>query len=467
MAAAAVLAAHLRQEQTARTVAIDEPVEDKDATASEADESPILTWSTGRVTLWLKRSGREQLAKVVAAADVDGATLVEMDGAAWEELGVKSALERAKIMAAVKKAAIEEPAAAGNIAPSVTKQDLHSKACHRHEKKMRKHFIDGLSPRTPDGGAEHTAGWMLCMANANRNPAEVKQHCLRFLGMYNVIDLLVFTIDMTYLVTADLSAKGPTGWCGVMVYTLIAMGAFGSGASMVSSTVLYNTVSTISDANMIVFCKLPSTIYFFKFINDYSIFSGFFTMSACFFVLYRVTVEIVLEGPAWRLYPGGPEFSPQWYYCVSIWLLPMLWMAKSLVPQAHGVVSSTHYAMYAGLMSSEPIAPLREDPTWAHRSSPEAIAEFVTKQGMAVGAATDPKQCEQQAAQRYAEQTTAAIADNGVAAEGLVGGAQGGDEAIWRLNTILSTMTARASDRFSSQLGTRKSAARVGLVPSV
>ena len=113
--------------------------------------------------------------------------------------------------------------------------------------------------------------------------------------------------------------------------------------------------------------------------------------------------------------------------------------------------------MYAGLMSSEPIAPLKEDPTWAHRSSSETIAEFVTKQAMDVGAPTDPKLCEQQAAERYAVQTTATIAEGKGAAEGLAGGDN------WRM--ILSTMAA--SGRFSSLLGSRKTAASgVGLAQS-
>ena len=39
-------------------------------------------------------------------------------------------------------------------------------------------------------------------------------------------------------------------------------------------TILYNSASAVSDANFIVFAKLPSTIRYLKLINDLSIKSG-------------------------------------------------------------------------------------------------------------------------------------------------------------------------------------------------
>ena len=201
--------------------------------------------------------------------------------------------------------------------PSVMPQySRPTKRTRQMEKDLKKYFTDGFSPRTPDQGVEHTPSWALCIANANSNPAEVKQHYLRFMGVYNVIDLLVLTINMAYLITADLGAIGPNSWCAVVLLTMQGSAAMLSGFGMVSSTILYNTASAVSDANFVVFAKLPSTLRYMRLINDLSIFSGNMTsfMSVPFF-LYRIVVDhsVATYGSRHHHHPSPEAMS--WLSC--------------------------------------------------------------------------------------------------------------------------------------------------------
>ena len=54
----------------------------------------------------------------------------------------------------------------------------------------------------------------------------------------------------------------------------------------------YNTASAVSDANFIVYAKLPCTLRQFKMVNDASIWSGNFTTFATFFLIYRVAIDL-------------------------------------------------------------------------------------------------------------------------------------------------------------------------------
>lgn len=175
------------------------------------EESPLMAWSVSDVASWLERQDFSDVAKRASAANVDGATLLELNAAAWQELGAATAVECCKLIALVKK---EQTQATGvrqqrATLPTATAAQDYTKG-RAHENAAKKFFTGGWNPRSPDGGAEHNVGWVLAIANANRNPAEVKQHCLRFLGMYNVITLLVLTMDMTYNTCAAPSPSKPT-----------------------------------------------------------------------------------------------------------------------------------------------------------------------------------------------------------------------------------------------------------------
>ena len=213
--AAAILASRTLLQNNAATVM---PIEDVDAESLPSspngknanERSPIASWSVQRVAAWLQQEGFQELSKNALASTVDGSCLLELNVAAWAELGCTSAVQCCKLVALVKKEAATVAAASHPIpapAPPAAAQDYDEG--RKHEEKVAKHFTAGMSPRSPDGGAEHNISWVLAVANANANPAEVKQHCLRFLGMYNVIDLLVLTIDVTASALGFQPASSP------------------------------------------------------------------------------------------------------------------------------------------------------------------------------------------------------------------------------------------------------------------
>ena len=110
----------------------------------EEAATAVAAWSSQRVARWLSRQGAQAaaVAQAAAAAHIDGATLLELDGDAWRELGVTSAIERAKLLAAVKKAAVGEEAAPAEPPKPVSPQDATGGRIGRQsEAKMRRHFI--------------------------------------------------------------------------------------------------------------------------------------------------------------------------------------------------------------------------------------------------------------------------------------------------------------------------------------
>ena len=416
---AAVLAARLHHDRHAMQVT---PMDDDDdarpspkpsATDSAAATKGVelSSWTVTAVARWLTEQGQHEVAKAATRARVDGAMLLELDAAAWQELGVSTALERARLAAAVKRAAAlaasdADRRKAGTVA-TVSAQDFAGgRTGKKHEQRVRMHFVTGSPPccaRTPDGGAEHTSGWGLCICNANANPAEVKQHFLRFMGMYNVIDLLVLTINLSYLISAELSKTGPDSLCSLIIVTLMGFSGTLSGLGMGISTIFYNSASAVSDANFIVFAKLPQTIRSLRLVNDLSIISGNITCMSIAFFAYRICVELV---PAtWKNWLTGETYEIRWYYACAGWIVPALALLWNMPILFKGVLSSTHSAMYGGLMSSEPIRPLADDPTWAHRSSSEEISRYVAESAIANGQPKRPAQCENGCATMYAETT--------------------------------------------------------------
>ena len=118
--------------------------------------------------------------------------------AAWAELGCTSAVQCCKLVSMVRRqgyhARLLQPSQCGRRTAARGSTRLPSATS---TKRVAKHFTSGMNARSPDGGAEHNITWVLAIANANTNPVEVKQHCLRS-SAYNVIDLLVLTFDVTY-----------------------------------------------------------------------------------------------------------------------------------------------------------------------------------------------------------------------------------------------------------------------------
>jgi hypothetical protein len=62
----------------------------------------IKDWSTGRVSQWLgEQEGLVAAASNAKKLDINGATLLKLDSEGWKELGVESAVHRAKLLVAM------------------------------------------------------------------------------------------------------------------------------------------------------------------------------------------------------------------------------------------------------------------------------------------------------------------------------------------------------------------------------
>ena len=133
------------------------------------------------------------LAATAAEHRVDGGVLLELTSEGWREMGVTSAVEQARLTAAVKKASrgtahtwrspTTTPTAAAADSKSGTTYENGSNATDLP--KTERALLDLIISKTPDAGAEHTKDWVPAVANANADGDVVKDHTVRFLSMYN------------------------------------------------------------------------------------------------------------------------------------------------------------------------------------------------------------------------------------------------------------------------------------------
>lgn len=390
---------------------------------SSDQELDVAEWSQEQVGDWLESIGRPELAQSILTNGVDGRVLLKLDGEAWTELGVSSALERAKILAAVERASRRSAAAAPLPATSsVAVQDaLGGKQGPKAETRVRKHF---WPRRTFQGGREHSPDWFLAIANANSDPSVVKEHTLRFLGTYSIIDLLVFTINTSYLIGLFLGRTPVTSVPGWLILLLHCSAATQSMYGMIVSTVVYSVASAVSGANFIVFAKLPAMTKAMLYVNDCSISSAFLTAVSILPLVYSICIDFTcLPSPVdrssgaascvpaqWVLYPGGEPIDARWYYTVGLFVITTLQLFAGWYTAVYvHIANTTHLAMFGGLFGSDPIPPLAEDPTWAHRSSPEGLVKHVAAEAIANAKAKGSTAVGVECAQMYAERTVASL----------------------------------------------------------
>ena len=368
----------------------------------------IGDWSAERVKSWLislsleyRHDAWKDVANACLDKGVDGSTLIYMSAEGWQELGVKSAVDRARLQGLVKKASLEVQALHQSPLPGVSRQNPYDKKGLKLAKEVSDYFIATWTPfnpfklsRTTEGGAEHRLDWVLAISNAHKNPADVKAHVLRFLGMYNVIDLLVLTIDFAYIITLGVAGGSCETVVDSIILTIMVLSLLLAGMGMTGSTILYNTASAVSDANFIVFAKLPVTLHYLKAVNDFSIWSGNFIFFGTFAWLYKICVE-----------NGDTAWSEKYVYSIVPMLLAVGTFIASAVIFTVYVPGSTNLAMFGGLFNSEPVAPLRDDPTWAHRSNPVEIGEWVAAQALAAAAEDDHDTVGADCADNYAKIT--------------------------------------------------------------
>ena len=244
--------------------------------------------SVSDVAAWLEEQGLPDLSKRANECGIDGATLLELDSAGWQELGVSSAVQRARLLALVRKQQqLPLDSAATTTPPSV---DALPNTSWNFVAKHGSRF-------SADGAAEHIPEWHSAVASASTNGAVAKNHVLGFLGMYNVLSLLVFTIAFTCLFTlqpivnasetlavAAEDSEGPATtrsvrariaeWFDAINFILFALSAIMSFGGLNTTSIAYNTASACSDANATALIKMPSFAKYLKAANDASIFGS-------------------------------------------------------------------------------------------------------------------------------------------------------------------------------------------------
>ena len=136
-------------------------------------------WGAADVTTWLKeQEGLADVAQRASELGVDGPTLLELDSAAWQELGVQSAVQRARLIALSKRQQGAPAATAGSASVDSLPSTTWSFVAKHGE-----NFCES-------GAAEHFAEWHSAVACAERSGCTD-----------NVLALLVFTIAFTSLFT--------------------------------------------------------------------------------------------------------------------------------------------------------------------------------------------------------------------------------------------------------------------------
>ncbi|GMH74499.1 hypothetical protein TrLO_g15849 [Triparma laevis f. longispina] len=312
--------------------------------------------------------GLDAMASNARSLDVDGATLQKLTPDGWKELAAPSLVTNiliAKIMAKLDKLVLATPVSSDQALlrvfvdhdPELLEADK-IKECG----KMTKLF----AKKTFEGGAEHTRQWLPSIANGTIDGSNLKGHALRFLGMYNVVDLLTFTIGAQFLLEEKKELPMKENVFDLIICFISALSCVLSGTGMTASTITYNCASSVTEANMHAYVKSPGVNRCMMFINDVSIW-GFN------FLCVAMTLTVLKFG--WSDNPMETTFQ---MVQAPLLTLPVLYLfylgANRIVP---GVGFTTHYALYAGLMGDTEVIPEGETSGWAIRWSQDEIGAFL------------------------------------------------------------------------------------------
>ncbi|KAJ1490825.1 hypothetical protein T484DRAFT_3285716 [Baffinella frigidus] len=193
--------------------------------------------------------------------------------------------------------------------------------------------------------------------------------------MYNVVDLLAFTIAISYLF-AQTAAKS---WWSLFLQALAIRCCFMTGLGLMASTILYNTCSSVSDANFALFAKLPATTHTLKQIDDQSVW-GFWTL------LYMIILGSVQLGLG-ELVPLNVDtdqhLSSATAEYIAFVVVRLLFVglqvfqsfAVPFIKWVSWLIVTTHMALYGGLMGDAELLPPGETSGWAvHATSSEVEA---------------------------------------------------------------------------------------------
>ena len=222
--------------------------------------------------------------------------------------------------------------------------------------------------RTWQVGAEHTTLWWQAIVCGKSEPGEIKSHFIRFLGTYNILNLLVFTIGMAFMI-AERPPETPTDMA-IWAIDVVMTGA--SGVGCVASTVFYATVSPVSDVNFLAFAKRPTVFAFCRFCNDCSIAAIVVAGVWTFAQAYRVVVE--------RSTADGAAHGDPWSWLALGWpvLVACTGVALLMARMLYFVGLITNTTLFAGLFAGTVITP-DGDHNWAHHASPEDVEEYIAR----------------------------------------------------------------------------------------
>lgn len=310
---------------------------------------------------WLRSLGHDAIASRVAEHDVNGETLLQLTVEGWAELGATSAIQQAKLMAAVARIYEDSKTQVPHFfspPPAPSAGDLYVL----------------VKKRTWEVGAEHLLTWFLSISAANGDPAIVKEHVMRFVAMYNIVVLLVFTVGMSYVMVA----VSPTTWVDIVEQFLIILSMFWAGIAVFITVIFYNTCSAVSVANFQLFSRCSPSIAVMKWTNDIAIYSCIELMLVlpvrmfqnCFADL--IDFQIPNDGPHRHAFVVVRALT----ICGWPTLMFIRWaLRRTTIQRTLGLF--THYAMHGGLFSDVEVLPEGESPGWGCRCTPEEADNFV------------------------------------------------------------------------------------------
>ncbi|KAJ1479715.1 hypothetical protein T484DRAFT_1958309 [Baffinella frigidus] len=433
MAAASIIAASAlrRVHAEASNSGIESDSESTDGAAAANLE--MRSWDSSSVETWLAAHGLPvEVVRAAREADVDGATLMQLTEEGWAELGLVSKVAQAKVRARAYQEQHEDA------------RDAHRSSKREYPKSTEKEVLSLLQKHWGASltGAEHSSSWHVAIASANPDQIKTKENLLRYLGMYNVVDLLTFTIVVSYL----FAQRAATSWWSVFLQTLAIRCCFMTGISLVSSTVMYNASSSVSDANVALFAKLPATTHLLKHINDDSVWG--------FLSLLFMAVLLGMQLGLGELVPLSVDtdqhlssataeyiaFVVVRILLVGLQFFAVLWGKYS--NWGNWVFVSTHVVLFGGLMGDAEVLPPGETSGWAVLATSSEVEAFAcgllaTHLSLAERATSDDVML-----QRYAAQSGQALKLKAISPA--VAG-----------HAVLAALTARAPSRKMNKISAR------------
>eukprot|EP00948_MAST-09A_sp_MAST-9A-sp1_P001894 g1894.t1 len=373
----------------------------------------ILDWTPADVAHWLEYDKNLPLvAERIIELNVDGATLLEFNDAAWVECGVPTAVERCRLVSEIRHKKISSLQELRSKLPVVKKSRDPANANEKpvDYRTQLKHAYNFTSDT--GGASEHFPQWHQAVANANRSGAVVKSHILGFLGMYNVLALLVFTVAFTCLwemsnksglqqVTVTLnnnqsaslyqtsenpgagsSSSGGVGGVGVSkihgtvleildgtIFFLFFASAVYSFFGLNATTIGYNAASACSDANATAFFKMPSTAAHLKSANDFCLFGKFPLLLATLLLAVKHIVMLPWDGSSYVT-----------YYVASITIIFLIKSIYGAITSGGDPITMTTVVLMGGLMSEKPVYPPGASSDWALKSDGKDVEKYLFRQ---------------------------------------------------------------------------------------